>query len=417
MNLIARITILFVLVSFIVFLIGGFISFRILMNEVNGEQQRFLMERLERMEMRIQRRAPRDTMKWNKMQVIPLETYQREKHTFSDTVVMHSQLDRLEPHLRLDAIRNINGKSYLISMYDIIVEADDIRDGITESLLTMYMILLGAVLIIGFLASYTILRPFNETLQAIKGFSLTKPDHKIELPDSKVVEFRRLNEFLLDMTDKVKSDYQSLKEFSENASHEIQTPIAIVQSKLEVLMDDENLKEDQIQQLSFIESAIKRLSHLSNALSLITKIENREFVDVADIDLTDTLDRMLEEFKELIELKGITKEVSLTNGVSIRANAVLIEMLLTNLLSNSVRHNWSGGQISIALVPDSLTISNSGPQLSVPTDELFRRFKKSNQSAKSMGLGLAIVKKICDCYDYTLSYINDGDLHTIQIRF
>lgn len=417
MNLIVRITILFVLVSLVVFMIGGVISYNILMSEVNTEQQRFLTERLDRMQMRLERRPPKDTLKWTKMIVVPLDVYQQERQSFSDTLVMHSQLERLEPHLRLDAIRNINGKSYKISLYDIIVEADDIREGLTESLVTMYLILLAAVLVIGFLASYYILRPFNDTLAAIKGFSLTQPDEQIRFPDSNVIEFSRLNDFLIDMTNKVKSDYQSLKEFSENASHEIQTPIAIVQSKLEVLMDGDNLNEDQIQQLSFIQNTVKRLSHLGHALSLITKIDNREFVNESNIDLSATLQQMLEEFKELIELKGIEKADEIALGVTVQADRVLIELLLTNLINNAIRHNWEGGKLQISLKPDQLKIINTGPQLQISPDELFRRFKKSNQSAKSMGLGLAIVKKICDFYNYELHYENQGELHTIQILF
>ncbi len=417
MNLIVRITILFVLVSLVVFLIGGVISYNILMGEVNSEQERFLMERLDRMQLRLERRPPNDTIKWTKMMVVPLDDNVEDRDSFSDTLVMHSQLERLEPHLRLDAIRNINGKSYQISLYDIIVEADDIREGLTESLVTMYLILLAAVLIIGFLASYYVLRPFNDTLTAIKSFSLTKPDQKIRFPESNVVEFRRLNDFLTDMTNKVKSDYQSLKEFSENASHEIQTPIAIIQSKLEVLMDGDNLNEEQIQQLSFIQNTIKRLSHLGNALSLITKIDNREFVDEATIDLSATLNQMLEEFKELIELKEIKRNDEIVHGVTVQADRVLIELLLTNLINNAIRHNWEGGELQIFLKSDHLKIINTGPQLQISPDELFQRFKKSNQSAKSTGLGLAIVKKICDFYDYDLSYDSQNELHTIHIQF
>lgn len=417
MNLIVRITILFVLVSLVVFMIGGVISFNILMDEVNAEQERFLSERLERMQMRLEKKPPSDTMRWTKLMVIPLDSNEEDRQSFSDTLVMHSQLERLESHLRLDAVRNINGKSYAISLYDIIVEADDIREGLTESLVTMYLILLAAVLIIGFLTSYYVLRPFNDTLDAIKSFSLTKPDEQIILPNSNVVEFKRLNNFLIDMTNKVRSDYQSLKEFSENASHEIQTPIAIVQSKLEVLMDGDNLTEEQIQQLSFTQSTIKRLSHLGNALSLITKIDNREFVDEATIDLSRTLEQMLEEFKELIELKGIKKVDEIAEGVTVQADHVLIELLLTNLINNAIRHNWEGGELKVDLKANGLKIVNTGPQLQIPAGELFRRFKKSNQSAKSMGLGLAIVKKICEYYNYELKYENQDELHTIHVHF
>ncbi|WP_424961490.1 sensor histidine kinase [Ekhidna sp.] len=417
MNLIIRITILFVFVSLIVFLVGGVISFNVMMREVNYEQRRFLTERLDRVENRLATRPVEDTLRWTKLIIVRLNYKEEESTTFSDTLVMHSQLERMEPHLRLDAVRNVNGSSYWISLYDIIIEPDDIRDGLVESLVTMYLILLGAVIIIGFLASYYILRPFNLTLEVIKNFSLTKPDQKLKFPKSTVSEFKRLNRFLDEMTRKVKSDYQSLKEFSENASHEFQTPIAIVQSKLEVLMDGDNLTKEQIEQITYAQHTIKRLSNLSNALALLTKIENQEFANISEIKLSETLTNILEEFKELIELKSIELKISLVGNLVIQADLVLIELLLTNLINNAIRHNWEGGKIEVSLSEDTLEISNTGHTLDIPGDELFERFKKSNQSAKSMGLGLAIVKKICDFYNYSISYQNRGDLHTIHIQF
>lgn len=417
MNLIVRITIIFVLVSLVVFLIGGIISFNVMLREVNFEQRRFLVERLDGVEKRLERRPLEDTVSWTKLTIMPLSEYTEEWTTFSDTLVMHNQLERMEPHLRLDAVRNVNGTSYLISLYDIIIEPDDIKDGLVESLVTMYLLLLGAVLIIGFLASYFILRPFNNTLAVIKSFSLTKPDQELDFPKSTVAEFKRLNRFLTEMTNKVKSDYQSLKEFSENASHEIQTPIAIVQSKLEVLMDGDNLTEEQLEQISLAQATIKRLSHLSNALSLLTKIDNREFANISEVNLSEATENILEEFRELIDLKSISKKVEIQKDVKVQADTVLVEMLLTNLINNAIRHNVEGGMIDISLKDSVLKISNSGPALSIPVDELFRRFKKSNQSAKSLGLGLAIVKKICDFYDYEIQYKNVEDRHTIHIRF
>lgn len=417
MNLIVRITILFVLVSTVVFIIGGSISYRVMMREVEYEQRRFLQERLERMEKVVEEREPVDTIQWNKLMVIPLTNFQPEKRVYSDTMVMHSQLDRMESHLRLDAIKNVNERSYLISLYDVIIEEDDIREGIIESLVTMYLILLAAVLIIGFGAAYYILRPFNLTLAQIQKFSLHDPNQKIVFPKSKVAEFKRLNKFLTEMTHKVQSDYQSLKEFSENASHEFQTPIAIVQSKLEVLLNDENLSEDQIDQISYVQNAIRRLSNLSNSLAMLTKIDNEEFGNVAEVNISDVLVNLLEEFKELFELKRIERQTEIEEGLAIQADKVLIELLLTNLINNAIRHNWEEGRIIVSLQKKGLTISNTGPQLSIDPEDLFRRFKKSNQSSQSLGLGLAIVKRICRVYKYEIRYSYSNDLHTIQIDF
>ena len=408
---------MFVLVSLVVFGVGGMISFNILMNEVQYEQQRFLQERLERMENLLEERKPQDTIQWAKLIVVPLPVSREESRTFSDTLVMHSQLNRMESHLRLDAIKNVEGRSYAISLYDVIIEEDDIKDGITESLTTMYIILIIAVLFIGVVASYIILRPFNLTLAEIRKFSLRNPDQKIEFPRSSVSEFKRLNHFLTEMTRKVRSDYKSLKEFSENASHEFQTPIAMVQSKLEVLLDHENLTETQVEQLGSIQSAIRRLSNLSNSLALLTKIENNEFINVTSVSVSSLVKDLLEEFKELIDLKGLVLSSSIDEEVTLEADKVLLELLYTNLINNAIRHNWEGGTISIILTSEQFTISNTGPELINKPEDLFQRFKKSNQSSSSMGLGLAIVKKICDFYGKDVSYQTEGETHTIQIRF
>ncbi len=417
MNLILRATIIFAIVSLAVFLVGGVISFDIMLKEINTEQQRFLRERLDRIRMRLERRPLEDTLSFNKMLAYPLQGNYKEQIVFSDTLVMHSQLDRIEPHLKLDAIQQVGGRTYFISIYDVIVEQDDIKEGLTESLVTMYVILLGAVLIISFIASYYLLRPFNQSLSLIKQFSLTEPDQKITFPKSRVREFKRLNHFLEEMTTKVKADYQTLKEFSENASHELQTPIAIIQGKLEMLMENEQLSEEQVKHISSAQNTLKRLSNLSNSLSILTRIENKEFDQAIELDASDRLSGILQEFDELIRLKSIklTKEVE--EAVILRADEVLLDLMLTNLINNAIRHNWENGTIKVKLTNEYFEIVNSGPDLTIQPEELFMRFKKSNQSSSSLGLGLAIVKKICDFYSFSLDYMQSGEQHHLKVVF
>lgn len=417
MNLIARITILFGLVSLLVFGIGGIISYRILMREVEAEQQRFLLERLERIEQRIRRIKPVDTMRWNKMVTFPIDDDTQEHREFSDTLVMHSQLERMESHLKLDAVLNVDGQGYRVILYDVIIEEDDIKDGLTESLTKMYLLLIFALLIISGVSSYFILRPFKLTLGEIKQFSLKDPNQHSSFPTSGVKEFNRLNAFLKEMTDKMRSDYKSLKEFSENASHEFQTPIAIIQSKLDVLLDEDSLQEAQLEQLSAIQNATKRLSNISNSLALLTKIENNEFVDVSRVNASELVGSLLKEFTELFDLKDLKLSQDIDEHIVLESDKVLIELMFTNLISNEIRYNMPGGKVELQLNEDRLMISNTGPELTVDPAELFERFKKSNQSGGSLGLGLAIVKKICECYGYQVSYQFAGGIHTIQITF
>ncbi len=415
MNLIIRVTLLFVLVSFVVFLIGGVISFGVMMRQVNSEQRHFLNERLDRVTRMIDRRKPEDTLRMNKLIIVPLDENLEESKSFRDTLVVHTQLERLEPHLKLDAIKNVGGRSYQVVMYDVIIEPDDIKEGLQESLIKIYLILLGAIFVLSFLVSMYTLRPFNQTLEAIKKFSIKDQDSKITFPKTGIAEFKRLNLFLTEMTEKVKSDYQSLKEFSENASHELQTPIAIIQGKLEVLMDSNKLEEDQINQISSAQHTLNRLKNLSTSLSILTRIENKEFDKVSGLNFSGEVERMLGEFKELIELKSITLTSEIEPDVSVEMDEVLCELLLTNLINNAIKHNWEDGSIHVSLTSEALEVTNSGPDLEIDPNELFQRFKKSNQSSGSLGLGLAIVKKICDLYSCRLEYSQANKQHTIKV--
>ena len=415
MNLISRIILLFAAVAMMVFLVGGVISYRVMQREVDREQQRFLTERLNRWEEILSHRKPLDTLKRNQLIVIPLDQLHEESIEFSDTVVMHSQLERMEPHLKIKAIRNIGGRSYEITVYGVVVESDDIVDAVTESLTKIYLILLAVILPIGAIVSYYILRPFKATLEVIKNFSLN--ESSTNFPKSRVSEFKKLNSFLEQMTEKIQRDYKLLKEFSENASHELQTPLGIIQSKLEVLMDSENLTEEQLTQLSQIENTLNRLSNLSNSLSLLTKIENQEFSNLKEIRIDSTFDNMLAEFSELRALKSISLKKDSNTKLAIHADQVLIELLFSNLINNAIRHNWEGGNISVTLYDRTLVISNSGKRIDFDPNELFRRFRKSNQSDQSIGLGLAIVQTICNLYSISLSYHQADEHHELILKF
>jgi signal transduction histidine kinase len=416
MNLILRITLVFAAASLIVFLIGGTISYEVMKREVDLEQQRFLAERLDRTEQYINRRIPTDSVTFNQLLIVPLAEVQDEYRLYSDTIVMHAQLQRLEPHLKLTAIKNVNGKSYYVSIYGVIIESDDIMDAVTESLLKIYLILLAVIVPVGLIASNLLLRPFKRTLLAIQNFSLKDSD-QLHFPKSSVPEFRKLNDFLNEMSDKARHDYKVLKEFSENASHELQTPIAIMQSKIEVLLDNSDLNEEQTGQISQLQNSLKRLSKLSNSLSLLTKIENLEFDNLLPVSLTHITDNLLSEFSELIELKSIRLEKSIEPNIQILADQVLIELMITNLINNAIRHNTEDGFIKVTLTLSYLKIENSGKQLAIDPAELFERFKKSNQSESSLGLGLAIVKRICELYNFEVSYSQIDQNHALRIDF
>lgn len=414
MNLITRIILLFAAISMIVFLVGGVISYRVMKREVDAEQRRFLVETLDRWTNIIGRMQPEDTLRRRQVLVVPLDDLREERIEFSDTLAMHIQLERLEPHLKVRAIRNIDGRSYDITLIGLIIESDDIVDAVTESLLKIYLILLGVIILIGGFASYLIFNPFRKTLEIVKNFSIKTPQSN-EFPKSSVAEFKKLNAFLTEMTSKVQTDYSSLKEFSENASHELQTPLAIAQTKLELLLDQDPLTEKQTELITQAQAALKRMSKLSSSLGILTRIDNLEYDEVQKIDLSGVTNSILREFSELIELRKISLSTQIADEISVNGDKTLIEMMISNLISNAIRHNIPDGAMNITLSQSEFRITNSGLDLDFDPNQLFERFRKSNQSNHSIGLGLAIVKQICDRYDFTISYHQKDGEHSITI--
>lgn len=416
MRLILKITIIYLLISLVVFLLGGIITFEVINREVDLEEQRFLKERLSSVSNMIERRNLNKPFKRDKISIEPLVVGKETQIVFSDTLVMHATLQRMEPHVKLDVVKEINNKFYKISLYDLIVEEDDIAEGVQESLIKMYVLLTVVVLILSGLTSLWLLKPFNKMLGLIKDFSLQQKVNE-EFPSSNTTEFNKLNRFLNDMTLKMKRDYQVMKEFTENAAHEMQTPISIANGKLEMLINSENITDEQSAMIASAQNSLRRLSKLNEALSLLTKIDNLEFEKRDEVNISTALERQIYDFEELINLKSISLKKKIEGNVKINIDQVLCGIMITNLLQNAIRHNVEAGELSVVLTKKSLKITNTGEPLTVSPQELFDRFKKGNQSKQSLGLGLAIVKKICDVNDFNIEYTYDQNRHRIEIIF
>jgi signal transduction histidine kinase len=416
MRLITKIVLIFLGLSLIVFVIGGIVTVQIISNEVKKEERWFLQERLSSTEKYIERRQPTKEIIRDKVMILPQkDSIEIDNIVFSDTIVHHSTLERPEQHNKLEVGKKIEGRFYKIILYDIIIEQDDIVDGIVESLVKTYILLLVVVLLGSWLLSRRLLKPFEDTLSAIKKFDI-KENEPFILPDTATKEFMRLNAFIDQMSQKVMADYQSLKEFTENASHEIQTPISIAKGKLELLLDG-NLDVEQKKLVIEASKSLTNLSKLGNTLTLLAKIDNQEFEQKESVDVSNTLEDFIDEYEELIYLKGINLSKKIDEDIEWNIHPVLLEILITNLLNNAIKHNLiQNGFIKIYLEKNQLIIENSGKPLSHKPELFFARFKKGNQSSSSLGLGLAIIQKICKVSGLKINYINKEQLHQITIE-
>jgi signal transduction histidine kinase len=258
-------------------------------------------------------------------------------------------------------------------------------------------------------------QPFYESLKQLRNFNLSEKTN-VSFKESDIEEFSFLNEKLQFFIEKTQQDYAQLKEFSENASHELKTPLAIIKSKLNLLQQSENLSENDLIRIEEIQNTLQKANKLNQTLLLLNKIDNYEFKETESIAVDVAVNTVLNEFSEMIDLKKIILHKKLTE-FSIIANPYLIDLLLKNIIQNAIKHNYVGGKLSIVSEPKRLLIINDGEAIDVEASQYFQRFKKGSQKLQSTGLGLAIVKRICEVENFEISYINSCEEHRIEIFF
>ncbi len=294
----------------------------------------------------------------------------------------------------------------------------------TENLIQSIIVITICTIVLILFASFIINRlllkrlwqPFYETLQLLTDFKVGNKG-AVKLPVSKIEEFSLMNNIVQEAISRADQDYLLLKEFTENASHEMQTPLAIIRSKLDLLIQEENLTPGQGENVQALYEAIDKLSKLNKSLLLLTKIENNQFNDVSTISLSDKLHEKLHQFQEIIAGKNITI-VKHIKPVTILMNDDLADILLNNLISNSLKHNFYGGSIYVDLTGKrELTISNTSHGNELSKERLFTRFYKEGDPRESTGLGLSILKQICIVSGCTIKYDHTAEIHSFTVQW
>jgi len=418
MKLITRFIIIYLTVTVIVLGIGGVISYEIIKSEVDKELKFEFMERIDRVAYLLERgrdfHGSRRNIEGDRNLVVErLNRAVEPRDEVTDTLIWHDRLEQNESNVKVSAYRNINGESYYISTHGAMIESDDITEAVIKTLLWILGLQILGAFGIGYFVSGRLFKPFRESLRKIKTFKLQEKKF-IPAEETGVVEFNEMNAFVEEMTRKAVLDYENLKEFAENASHEIQTPLAIARGKLE-LLSETSLNEEQYGYVDSLERTVKKLSRLSESLALLTKIDNHEFDNGDSLNISELIEESITQFSEFLSLRNLKLETFIDENVQINMHPVLADILWTNLFQNAIKHNIENGKIRIELTAQSLTITNTGNEPAVTPSKLFERFQKSDQSSDSIGLGLSIIKRIVEQNDYEINYSYADGWHTIKM--
>jgi len=402
-----------------ILIIGGILAFIILRGIINHEfNEKLFAEKKQFLYEWHTYDNIRETLYLNvgdKIEVKAVDRDPKIKSMLSDTTMYDSFEKKELPYRVLKFSDNLNEQYYIITITKSMLPTKDLITGVGQIIL---ILIAGLVLSLGLVSraiSKKIWNPFNNTLFSLKNYQISTPV-KINFAQTTIDEFKELNQVLSNMINKSRKDYVNLKEFTENASHEIQTPLAIIKSKAELLLQSGELDQENMEDVGKIYEAANRLSRLKQGLALLTQMDNNQFDEVEPIEMAEFIYKNFENYEELIAMKEISLTKTINGHPTLILNNTLTYVLITNLINNAIKHNLKQGFINLILNNDELILENSGTPLEGNPENYFQRFKKGAISDSS-GLGLALVKKICDIYDMRISYSVNNQTHRIAIQF
>ena len=418
MRLLNKITLNLLAITLFIFLIGMVAFYYMLRQQVDQN----INQELKKREMSISKEfdaahsSVNQLVNLNDTVIITTLNQPRPPETFSDTLLFNPETNSYALFRQLGFIKTIHNRDYYIQIFKPLEETDRliIRIVIIMNLLVILIIL--PLIIANRHSSRQDWKVFYDTLSKINNYDVNSHEAFL-LQNSDIKEFEDLNRVLVAMTERIKNDYLNLKEYIENASHEIQTPLAIINSKMELLLQSGDMKEKQYKTVADAYEASNRLSRLNKTLILLAKIENRQFPESKPVNPAIMINHQLESLEDLIHAKKIKVIRHMEDKATVVMNPYLADILLVNLIKNALRHNISGGELNIELTKEHLKIANSGPALQVDPDTMFKRFHTSSSSVESLGLGLSIVQKICTMYGFSVNYSYQNNLHVMQVDF
>ena len=334
--------------------------------------------------------------------------------TYHDEMVFITEKSETEPARVLITIFRTEDERYMeLVVYTPTIEKLDLLRAILGWIIFLYVLLLLIILSINIWVFRKNMKPLYVLLKWLDSSQLGKKNEPLE-NTTKITEFRKLNAATMAFAERGEKLFEQQKTFIGNASHEMQTPLAICRNRLEMLMEDETLTEHQLNELIKTHQTLENLTRMNRSLLLLCKIENGQFADTRSVCLNDILAHYLDDYKEVYAYRNITVTVTTDSSFCVEMNDSLVSVLVTNLLKNSFVHNIDGGFIYIKITANTFEISNTGEK-PLDRERIFERFYQGQKKEGSTGLGLALVDSICKANHLTIDYTYVENRHIFTI--
>lgn len=304
---------------------------------------------------------------------------------------------------------------YNVKISESLVETEDLLKSILYLLLSMFGLLTLTLLFINSKIKKSIWKPFYETLEQLKNFRVDDTE-SLHLEKTRIDELSDLNDSLNKLSATNMKVYQAQKEFTENASHELQTPLAIVQNNIELFWQTEPITEQQSEILNDISLANSRMTRLNKSLLLLSKIENKQFNNIQEVNLNQIADQFLRNYQEQIKFRNLQVETNLNTSFLVNMDFSLAEILVGNLMLNALKYVPVDSKIELNFNKEEFVISNLAEHHALDEEKLFKRFQRQNSQENSTGLGLEIAKQIAHSFNLELDYFFKESRHHFRVK-
>ena len=323
----------------------------------------------------------------------------------------------VEPFRELKSVVKINNRWYQIIVRKDLVESEDLIEAIVITQASMFLLFLIGMMVLNSYFSRKTWKPFYHIVSKLQSYKIDH-EQEIETTNSDIEEFNILEESIQELTRNNIQIFKVQKEFTENAAHETQTPLAVIKNQIDLLAQDQQLNSNQAEIINKINKHISLLTRLNRNLLLLSKIENSQFKSKDSLQLSALIYEVYEMFEDHLLLKNIRFIDNISEIEPILSNKQLIQSLLINLFTNAIKYNIDEGEIEVSLTANLLSITNTGTAEALDKNKIFERFYKQSNQEESVGLGLAIVKKICDNLGYEIHYqYTIPNRHSFLIHF
>jgi two-component system OmpR family sensor kinase len=353
----------------------------------------------------------------NKFTIKPLPKGQySNKEEFSTSKEFMEYDNDNEPIRTLKTVFNDDkGNPYELIIKASIVEEDELLEDLFLALIGLYVMLVISILAVNHLLLKKIWKSFYIILENLKEIKLGTGS-KLKAIDSPIDEFNILEKEVEKMLNRNESIYSSQKQFIENASHELQTPLAISINKLELFAENSVLADEQLMEIGKITDTLNRLTRLNKSLLMLSKIENQQFSEEENINFNELILVLTDDYSDLADFKEVKITVTENDTLYFKMNKGLAIALISNLLKNALIHNHHNGFVNFMIDKNEITLSNSGNNSPLNSDVIFNRFYRHTTTNESTGLGLSIVKSIINNYSIKIEYLFQNN-HQFKIIF